>query len=62
MTSIRLRGTREDNQTIHDHLAARFAIVSASPDLQRRDRHGKVFWDRYLVVGLRDEDTDDLLT
>ncbi|MCD0445837.1 hypothetical protein LO763_19700 [Glycomyces sp. A-F 0318] len=51
MTAIRLRGTPEENQAVHDHLASRFTIIKASPDLQRRSRDGAEFWDRYLMLG-----------
>lgn len=51
MTAIRLRGTPEENQAVHDHLASRFTIVEASPDLKRHSRNGVEFWDRYLVLG-----------
>ncbi|WP_205327649.1 hypothetical protein [Glycomyces sp. YM15] len=62
MTSIRLRGTPEDNQRVHDHLADAFTIVKSSADLKRRNRDGSEFWDRYLVVGLPDTDTDESAT
>lgn len=62
MTSIRLRGTPEDNQQVHDHLAAAFTVVTSSPDLKRRNRDGSEFWDRYLVVEPPDTDTDESAT
>jgi hypothetical protein len=58
MTSIRLRGTPEENQRVHDHLATAFTIVESSPDLKRRNRDGSEFWDRYLIVESSLKDTD----
>ncbi|WP_026922604.1 hypothetical protein [Glycomyces arizonensis] len=47
---IRIRGTPELTQAVHDHLAERFTTVSPSGDLERSDRSGRAFFDRYLVI------------
>lgn len=58
-TAVRLRGTPEHIAAVQAHLAARFTVVEASPDRERRNSDGGVFWDRYLVLGSERTDADE---